>query len=711
MDKTFIDILLVEDEDAHAELIRRAFEPHAARLRLRVAHSLADARRLRAEQPPDLVLADLLLPDGRGIELLPGEAVPAYPVVIMTSHGSERVAVESLKAGALEYVVKSPATLADMPHFIEQALREWEHLVERRRAEAAQQRSERRFRALIERSSDVVSVVDVAGRIHYSSPATTRILGYPLSDYVDHNLLDLIHPDDLELTTTLFAQLLAEPGASLATEMRLRHQDGSWRCIEATGTNLLTDPAVDGIVLNYRDITERKRAELQREHDALYDRLTGLPNRILLTDRLEQAIRRAERRDDERFAVLFLDLDHFKIVNDSLGHTVGDQLLVAIAPRLEQCLRAADTCARLGGDEFVILLDGIQDVGDAVRIAERIQAQMVQPFNLNGLQVVTSVSIGIVVSTVGYEHAGDVLRDADIAMYRAKAGGKARYQIFDVQMRARAQARLSLEAELRRALELNELRVYFEPILTLTTGRLAGFEALARWQHPERGLVQPADFIGVAEESTLIVAIDRWVLREACRQLHAWQRRVPADRRLVINVNISGRQFTRPDLAEQVERVLHEANLDADRLRLEITESMIMENIDHAAQVLHRLHSLGVKIAIDDFGTGYSSLGYLTQLPIDILKIDRRFVGRLAAGDGQAEIVNTIATLAHNLGLEVIAEGIETVQQYEWLKTLGCEFGQGYLFSRPLTASAATAALADWRDQPVRPIQDLHPLA
>jgi len=699
-----LDILLVEDDEAHAELIRRVFEPYADRYRLRSASTLAGARAHLAAQRPDLALADLLLPDGRGVELLPDVAVPhPFPVIIMTSHGSERVAVEALKAGALDYVVKSPTALADLPRTVERALREWGHLVERRRAEAALQRSERRFRALIEHSSDVVSIVDADGLIRYSSPATTRILGYPLAEYVGRNLFDLIHPDDVEKASALFAQLLAQPAASLTFELRLLHHDGAWRWIDATSTNRLADPAAEGLIVNYRDITERKQAELRLQHDALHDALTGLPNRLLLTDRLEQAIRRAGRREDDRFAVLFLDLDHFKVVNDSLGHTIGDQLLIALAPRLERCLRAADTCARLGGDEFVILLEGIQDADDAIHVAERIQAQLAEPFDLNGLMVVASASIGIVLSTVGYERPEDVLRDADIAMYRAKGEGKARYQVFDVSMRARVLARLSLEAELRRALDQREMRVYYEPIIALSTGALAGFEALARWQHPERGLIMPADFIPVAEESALIVAIDRWVLREACRRMRAWQSGRPADAGLAINVNLSGRQFTRPDLAEQVEQALRETGLAADCLRLEITESMIMENLDYAAQVLRRLHRLGVKIAIDDFGTGYSSLGYLTQLPIDILKIDRRFVGRLESGEGQAEIVTTIVTLAHNLGLTVIAEGLETPRQYQRLKALGCEFGQGYLIARPMDSAAAEALIAAWTDRPFTP--------
>lgn len=697
--------MLVDDEEAHVDLIRRAFEEYGERFRLHVASSLAAARAYQHEKQPDLAIVDLLLPDGKGTELLAlGEQTPSFPIVIMTSHGDERVAVEAVKAGALDYVVKSPTTLADLPRVAERALREWTHLIERQRAEEVLLQSERRFRALIEHSSDVISVLDVAGVISYASPSTTRIVGYPLDDYLGRNIFELIHPDDLSVSQSLIIRLLEYPDDNITAEMRLRHYNGDWRWIEVTGTNLLNDPAVQGIVLNYRDITERKRFERQLQHDALHDALTSLPNRLLLVDRIEQAIRRAWQHEQYQFAVLFLDLDQFKVVNDSKGHTVGDQLLQAVTSRLWQCLETSDTCARFGGDEFVILLEGISGVHEATEVAAGILASLSQPFHLHDFTLVISASIGIITSSIGYERSEDVLRDADIAMYHAKARGKAQYAVFDISMRAPAVARLALEGEIRRALEQREFCVYYQPIVNLMTGDIRGFEALARWQHPHRGLVGPSEFISVAEEMGLIEDIDWLVLREASRQLRDWLERIPAERPLSINVNLSSKQFTRPDLAAQIEQVLHESRLDPHNLRIEITESTLMENIAVAATTLHQLHRLGVRIAIDDFGTGYSSLSYLLNLPIHILKIDRCFINHLETDKGQAEIVSTIITLSHKLGMQVVAEGVETATQRDRLCALGCEYGQGHLISRPVDSAGAAALLTclsaqDWQNE------------
>ncbi len=697
--------MLVDDEEAHVDLIRRAFEEYGERFRLHVASSLAAARTYQHEKQPDLAIVDLLLPDGKGTELLAlGDQPPSFPIVIMTSHGDERVAVEAVKAGALDYVVKSPTTLADLPRVAERALREWTHLIERQHAEEVLLQSERRFRALIEHSSDVISVLDVAGVISYASPSTTRIVGYPLDDYLGRNIFELIHPDDLSVSQSLIIRLLEYPDDNITAEMRLRHYNGDWRWIEVTGTNLLNDPAVQGIVLNYRDITERKRFERQLQHDALHDALTSLPNRLLLVDRIEQAIRRAWQHEQYQFAVLFLDLDQFKVVNDSKGHTVGDQLLQAVTSRLWQCLETSDTCARFGGDEFVILLEGINGVHEATEVAAGILASLSQPFHLHDFTVVISASIGIITSSIGYERSEDVLRDADIAMYHAKARGKAQYAIFDISMRAPAVTRLALEGEIRRALEQREFCVYYQPIVNLMTGDIRGFEALARWQHPHRGLVGPSEFIRVAEEMGLIEDIDWLVLREASRQLRDWLERIPAERPLSINVNLSSKQFTRPDLAAQIEQVLHESRLDPHNLRIEITESTLMENIAVAATTLHQLHRLGVRIAIDDFGTGYSSLSYLLNLPIHILKIDRCFINHLETDKGQAEIVSTIITLSHKLGMQVVAEGVETATQRDRLCALGCEYGQGHLISRPVDSAGAAALLTglsaqDWQNE------------
>jgi diguanylate cyclase (GGDEF)-like protein len=383
------------------------------------------------------------------------------------------------------------------------------------------------------------------------------------------------------------------------------------------------------------------------------------------------------------FAVLFLDLDRFKNINDSLGHTHGDLLLVAFAERLERTLRPIDTLARFGGDEFAILLSGMTDATDAVRVAQRIQDELSQPFVLDKNSAFATASIGIALSSSGYDRPDDILRDADIAMYRAKENGKARYELFDHGMHARAVSRLQLESDLRQAIEQKEFCVYYQPIISLQTGRLAGFEALVRWNHPRRGLVAPADFIPVAEETGLIVPIGQWVLNEACAQVRQWQIDSPSHRSLSLSVNLSARQVAQPDLLQRIKDALETSKLNPHCLKLEITESVVMENAEAAAQMFKQLRSLGVQLSIDDFGTGYSSLSYLHRFPLNYLKIDRSFVMRLTTDNDNA-IVRTISTLARNLGMEVIAEGIETEEQFQQLKMLGCEYGQGYLFSRPV---------------------------
>ncbi len=428
-------------------------------------------------------------------------------------------------------------------------------------------------------------------------------------------------------------------------------------------------------------------------HAAFHDALTGLPNRALLLDHLKLAIERARRRSDHLFAVLFVDLDRFKNINDSLGHGVGDLLLIALARRLEGCLRPMDTVARLGGDEFAILLDGLADTRAAIAVAERVQSDLSQPFNLNGHQVYTTASIGITLSATGYLHPENVLRDADTAMYRAKENGKARHELFDTVMHARAVALLTLENDLRRAVERREFQVYYQPIMALDTNRLAGFEALLRWPHAERGFIAPDEFIPLAEETGLIFEIGRWVLAEACRQMCQMQKLTSHP--LTISVNLSSRQFSQPHLIDQIKQTLAETSLDPRCLLLEITESVVMENAEAAATMLKQLRALGVQLSIDDFGTGYSSLSYLHRFPVSMLKIDRTFIGRMSVGDENTEIVRTIITLANNLGMKVVAEGIETEAQLVHLRALNCAYGQGYLFSRAVTGEQAAELLTE----------------
>jgi diguanylate cyclase (GGDEF)-like protein len=440
-----------------------------------------------------------------------------------------------------------------------------------------------------------------------------------------------------------------------------------------------------------KEVAERKQIEEQLLHNAFHDGLTGLANRALFMDHLQLALGRARRHETYQFAVLFLDLDRFKVINDSLGHMAGDRLLVEIARRLERVMRPGDTVSRFGGDEFAVLLDDLGEADEAASVAGRLQRELAAPCDIDGQEAFTTVSIGIALSLTGYQRPEELLRDADTAMYRAKQLGKARHEVFDQVMHARAMDLLSLERDLRRALERGELFLQYQPIVSLGGGELRGFEALVRWQHPERGLIPPAKFIPIAEETGLIIPIGKWVLAEACRQMSLWQRLTPAGRPLPINVNLSCKQFMQPDLLEQVREVLRETGLDARSLKLEITESVVMDNIETATRTLEQLRALGVELGIDDFGTGYSSLSYLQRFPVGTLKIDRSFISRITESDGTAEIVRTIMKLAQTLGMEVVAEGVETERQRAQLKALECEFGQGYYFSRPMDSDAAEA--------------------
>jgi diguanylate cyclase (GGDEF)-like protein len=450
-----------------------------------------------------------------------------------------------------------------------------------------------------------------------------------------------------------------------------------------------------GRVWSFRDVTQRKVAEQQLVHDAFHDALTFLPNRSRFTELLSRSITRAQIGDGYAFAMLFLDLDRFKVVNDSLGHTVGDELLVAAARRLERCVRPGDTVARLGGDEFTVLIDNTSSSGEATRVAERIMAELQRPFFLHGQDVFVSVSIGIALSTTGYDHPDDLLRDADLAMYRAKANGKSRYEVFDQKMHAQAVALLQLETDLRLAIEREEFRILYQPVVWAQSGRIAGLEALVRWEHPQRGLVSPDEFLSVAEETGLVVAMGNWVLDQACRQMAEWQREHPSAADLSVSVNLSARQFVHPKLVARVTDALATSGLSSRSLRLEFTESVLIEREEPVIDTIAQLHALGIRLDLDDFGTGYSSLGYLHRFDLDGLKIDRSFVNNIGENGEHSEIVRTIVALANNLGMLVIAEGVETAAQLAVLQAVECDLVQGYLFGAPLTAEEIGAMLSE----------------
>ena len=564
---------------------------------------------------------------------------------------------------------------------------------QRKTAERAAEHTASLLSATLESTADGLLVVDRDGKISRFNRKFLEMWRIPdnvVASGDDNTTLDFVLTQlkDPDAFLARVRALYADPEAEAYDEVEFR--DG--RIFERYSIPQRIAGQPIGRVWSFRDVTERKTAERRLVHDAFHDSLTNLPNRALFSDLLGRSIGRARRREDYKFAVLFLDIDRFKIVNDSLGHIIGDQLLVAVARRLESCVRPGDTVARLGGDEFTVLVDDIAAVSDATRVADRILRELQRPFNLSGQEVFTSTSIGIALSQSGYERADDLLRDADLAMYRAKALGKARYEVFDTMMHARAVGLLQLETDLRRALDRDEFKVHYQPILDLRTGKVCGFEALVRWQHPQRGLVMPEEFIPVAEETGLIVPVGREVLREACRQLHEWREAMPGTT-LTMSVNLSGKQFRQPDLVEQIERILDAWQLPADALRLEITESVIIDNTEAAIDTLGRLRAIGVRLDLDDFGTGYSSLSYLHRFEMDAIKIDRTFVGAVGGRGENSAIVRTIVNLARNLELEVIAEGVETPEQLAILRALDCELVQGYLFARPMTPADAVAAL------------------
>ena len=504
-----------------------------------------------------------------------------------------------------------------------------------------------------------------------------------------------VHIEDIERVQSEMMSHLLGLTTQFQCEHRVRRHDGSYRWMLSRGLAVLdSNRFVYRMTGSLTDVTDQKQAEKLLLHNAFHDALTGLPNRALFMDRLKHALAEVKKGEGYSFGVLFLDLDRFKVVNDSLGHQIGDQLLVATARRLESCLRPGDIVARLGGDEFAVIVDHVRHVTDAIQTAERIREHLSAPFNLSGHEVFISASIGIALNQTASEEPDEIIRNADTAMYRAKDQGRGCFELYDKGMHVRNAALSQLETGLRGALARDEFRVHYQPIISLETWRISGFEALIRWDHPELGYISPLKFIPVAEDTGLIIPIGLWVLREACQQLRVWQAQFPSDPPLSMSVNLSGRQFSQPDLIDQISQILHETDLDASSLKIEITESAIIENIDAAALMLKRIKALGVRLSLDDFGTGYSSLSYLHRFPIDTLKIDRSFVSRINLPKN-AEIVKTILTLASNLGMDVVAEGVETRDQIIQLTGLNCEYVQGYLLSKPIDGRAMRELISE----------------
>lgn len=697
-----LNVLIVEDCETDAmlvlsELRRGGFNPIWQRVQ--TAPELLAALN-RASW--DVMISDYRLPGFNAPEALEiaKQSHKDIPFILVSGTIGEVLAVEMMKAGAHDYVMKD--NLNRLPEAVRRELRD-----ARVRAEGKQ--AQKLLQTL---ASNIPGMI--YSFVYYCDGSTAF-------EYVSLGCLDLLELAPhrvLENASLCFDQIHIDDRAEFYTAAKQSAQNlkpfsYEWRLVTPSGklkwvqTNARPECRENEDIVWYgvlMDVTEKKQAQELIIHNALHDPLTDLPNRTLLVERLELAINRAKRVESYRYAVLFLDLDRFKVINDSLGHLAGDQLLKDIAQKLKAHLREIDLVARIGGDEFVILLEDIPGIEKAIQITERILRDLQTPLVLNDAEVVISTSIGIVLGTKSYCQASDLLRDADIAMYRAKAQERSSYKIFDVKMHTQAVNRLTLESDIRKALEREEFAIYYQPIVDIfgdrydrqrqpQPGRLIGFEALVRWQHPTRGFVLPREFMAIAEETGLIVQIDRWMLYTACQQLANWKKNFTTHLPLKISINLSAQDIRQPSLIEDIDRILAQTSLTGDSIVLEITESMLIENINKTINLLTELKARKIQISIDDFGTGYSSLNYLHRLPTDNLKIDRSFVSQMQEGNRNYQVVSTIIALSNQLGLGVVAEGIETPQQLQWLQQLGCELGQGYLFSQPLDRQTAEALL------------------
>ena len=559
------------------------------------------------------------------------------------------------------------------------------------------------FKIVTENAADMIALVDVKGKRLYNSPAYKRILGYSPAELGETSSFEQIHPDD-RFKVLEAAREARESGIGKRLEYRIRHKDGRWLVLESVASTVRNEKGeVAKLVIVNRDITERKRAEEQLEHNLFHDPMTGLPNRRLFLDRLQNAFVQSRRDNGQQYALLLANIDHFKIFNETMGTAAGDQILQEIARRISATCRQADTVARaqgdsavselvlarLGGDEFTIILDAIHDPSDAMRVAKRLQAAVAEPFFIDTREIRASASIGIALSTPAHERPEDVLKDADVAMRRAKALGGSRCEVFDEAMHTRAEGRLRLEADLRSALAGRQFRIHYQPVVDLANNAVMGFEALLRWEHPTQGLISPYRFIEAAEDSGVLVSIGHWLILQACRQLREWEANNFSGQPVNITVNVSARQFADARLVNDIQDALQETGVNPSQLQLEMTESVAGADPKLTVTVLAHLKHMGIGVILDDFGIGSASLRGLWQFPVDALKIDRSLVRDMQTDRSATDLVEMIITLAHKMKLRVIAEGIETVRQYEHLRELGCEFGQGYYFSQPMESKVA----------------------
>ncbi|PZO38316.1 MAG: two-component system response regulator [Pseudanabaena frigida] len=753
-----LNILIIEDVAADVDLALFALELANISFTYDVTATAIDCQKYLQEKSYDVVLSDYRLPSFNGLQAFNflKQSGQDIPFILITGSLGEESAVECIKAGMTDYVLKD--RLFRLPSVVQRALQEFALRQQQKAAIAKIEQQAWRetiINRIVQAMRETLVLEDVlqttADLLHEALQVTYCLIFQPDSsqrmrvNYVNKSIREYkdqihgldcdfyeyyqdeltqgkqvaIHPlsEDIEqktqkvaeeygiqslMITPLFYQQIYLGGISLYQ----MDQKRVWSDNELSLVQAIADQCAIAIHQSelyqsaQSELMERKKMEAQLRHDALHDVLTGLPNRSLFLDRLRHALQLSQRRAhlnsenlSECFAVLFLDLDRFKLINDSLGHLAGDRLLIIVAKRLVDCLRSGDTVARLGGDEFVMLLEEVQDINDVIEVVQRIQETLKVPILVDNHEIFISTSIGVALNSNNYTQPDELLRDADTAMYRAKEKGRERYEIFAPSMHTEAIKKLRIENDLRRAIERQEFRVHYQPIVSLKSRQILGFEALVRWQHPEQGLITPADFITLAEDAGVIEAIDLWVLEKACTQLRTWQDRFPTAKDITMNVNLSGKQFSKPDLVSKIEQILQKTNVANSSLKIEVTESVLIEKTSLATQILSELQALNIKVCIDDFGTGYSSLSYLHRFPIHTLKIDRSFISRLDSNSGDGEIVKAIIILGINLGLNVIAEGVETEAQLSFLETHNCHAGQGYYLFKPLQADAIATLL------------------
>ena len=717
------NILVVDDKPENIHLLSHTLTNQGYEVRGVVNGMMA--LRVATSAQPDLILLDIMMPDLSGYEvcrrLKANEKTHNIPVIFLSANNHIEGKVEAFAAGGADYINKpfqidevlarikhqldlkiAQAKICQLNEELELKIQErtsqlkaanqklQQEIIERRQVTQLLKESEERLHNILNSLEEVVWSVDRDTReLKFLNLAAHKVYGRPATKILQNPALrlEVVHPEDRDRVTEAFQKL--EQHNSIDVEYRILQPDGQVRWLWER-SKIVKDEnekvRLDGIIC---DITERKIFEQQLSHEARHDPLTGLSNRTFFMETVEQLLQKIKQEQDYLFAVLFIDLDRFKIVNDSLGHILGDKLLVAVGNLLKQSLRPQDMVARLGGDEFTILIQRVNNIEDVTIIANRILNKLMSPFDIEGHKVFTGASIGIVFGNPRYNDSTEILRDADIAMYRAKAGGKGRYEIFDREMYVHTLESLELENDLRHGIESKEFVLHYQPIMSTKTGELKGFEVLLRWQHPQKGLIFPDKFIHLAEETGLIVPLGEWVLMEACSQLRQWQIKYPSAAKLKMNVNLASQQMIEPNFLVRLGEILQESEISSNSLNLEITETTLMDYGEKTIELLNQIRQKQVQLSIDDFGTGYSSLRYLHRFPINTLKIDRSFINGITVTKENFEIVRTIITLAHTLGIHVVAEGVETIKQLKVLQSLDCQFCQGYFFSKPVDSKSA----------------------